>query len=123
MMKKLMISALLALLPFQAFAEAPEPVREVSGLQWLQLSVGKRFEQVLISMRLIANSGVSLDEAPSTYYDAIYETVKRDPTLYESPVTQILARYLYENRPELRPALDKLRAPSAAKTTPLGSTP
>jgi hypothetical protein len=90
------------------------PLRDVSGLEWLEMSVGERTDQIVASMLKLAQEGIPLANPPDEYYRAVHFAVRRDPSYNRVPVTTILALEAYENEPEARPAIDALRARRAA---------
>lgn len=102
------IFALLALLGVGAKNKdkEPPPLREATGLEWLQMSVGERNAQILASMMRLTKAGVAFTDPLDEYYRAVYDAVRRDASLYETPVTQIVARHARRREPKARPALD-----------------
>lgn len=104
--------ALLALFVLTGAApkEKPGPFRDVSGIEWLQMSVGARTDHVVAAMLKLAEEGVPLAYAPDEYYRAVHEKVRRNPSLYGASVSSIVAMHAYDREPEARPAIDSLRA-------------
>ena len=92
------------------FAYAAMPQQNVTGLEWLQMSMGERMDSLLASMVVLDKSGVKLKRAPNDYYDAVRESLKAAPDLYSSDLTNILASIVYAKEPDTRPALEKLRS-------------
>jgi hypothetical protein len=86
------------------------PLPDVTGLEWLQMSVGERNDHLLASMVTLAHNGVRLAKNAEDYYGDIHKAVRLDPSLNDVPLTTILAQRAYEREPSARPALDALRA-------------
>ena len=97
--------------PCFAAEKSPLPVRIPTGLEWLERSMGERLNDVVASMTLLNQDGILLSRTPEDYYDAIDKALRRDPSLYELDLTQILADYVYEKEPAAREALDRLKKP------------
>lgn len=85
------------------------PCLAMSGLEWLELSVGDRMEEVLKAMYTLDQSGVTLSQTPNDYYNLVEAKIRRDHGLYTTEVTNILASAVYDKEPATRPALDKLK--------------
>ena len=103
------------LLSSLAYAQKESPVdqkrvyNETTGLEWLEMSAGDRVENLIAAMLLLDKNGVKLSYAPDHYYDTLYQKLQRDPALYSSSVTNILADDVYEKEPLSRESLDKLK--------------
>src|SRR3990167_5425352 len=95
-----------------SFAEAPKPekvvLKEATGLEWLQMSMGERQDCVLSSMYVLSNEGVDLSKTLEDYYDAVGGKLRLNPNLYSESVTDILASIVYEKEPLGRETLDKV---------------
>lgn len=79
--------------------------RDVTGLEWLQLSAYERGEHVLRSMAILSRSGAELAGTADRYYDALHERLRRNPAQYGSTLTSLLAALVYETEPSNRAAL------------------
>ena len=93
------------------FAETPQvdPAKQVSGLEWLQMSAGERANYVLASMYILHGNGIALNKSPDEYYNAIEEKLTSSPGLYSANLTNILASIVYEKEPGARESLDQFR--------------
>ena len=85
------------------------PVKDVAGIEWLQMSLGDRMDAILASMTLLTKNGVPLDGSPNDYYNMVDEKLRNDPSYYNVTVTQILANIIYGKEAQAREALDKLK--------------
>jgi hypothetical protein len=92
---------------------AAEPVQEVTGIEWLQMSMTERMEQILLSMAILAQSGVQSRRTPLECYDLVHDAVRRGPAQHGRRLSRILADKLYDTEPAVRLSLDRLRAPAA----------
>lgn len=74
-------------------AEPLDPAldKNATGLEWLQMSMGKRMDCILFSMYVLTKSGVPMNKSPNDYYDAVAEKLRLNPSLYSENVTSILA--------------------------------
>lgn len=95
-----------------AFAAEPVPV-DVKGIDWLQMSIGDRREQVFLSMAVLGKNQVPMQGDLYSYYNALLGRIEHDPGQYQRRLTWILADYVYENEPASRPIIDSLRRPTA----------
>ncbi len=91
------------------------PVRDATGLEWLEMSVGARTDTIVAAMLRLTQDGVPLAYPPDEYYGAVHAAVRRDPSLNDVPVTSLVALHAYEHEPETRPAIDALRGRRAAE--------
>jgi hypothetical protein len=71
-------------------AEEARP-RDVTGLEWLQLSIGERMDQVMMSLYVLEKYGYTVTESPNDYYNEVERRLKLDPGLYPKKLTNILA--------------------------------
>lgn len=85
------------------------PVRDATGLEWLEMSVGARTDVIVAAMIRLTEDGVPLAYPPDKYYSAVHAAIRRDPSLNDVPVTSLLALHAYDHEPETRPAIDALR--------------
>lgn len=102
------------MIAFSGFAKeksAPPIVRTPTGIEWLEHSMGERINDIIASMTLLNQSGVPLAQTPEDYYDAIDKKLRRNPSLYELDLTELLADYVYEKEPVAREALDRTKRP------------
>lgn len=108
-MRRALAAAFLAALVFAPGASAKDaPLienRDVSGLEWLEMSAGRRLDHVVRSMKILADAGVTMGRTPNDYYNGVHERLRRDPSLYESTVTDILAGYVSARDPKAREVL------------------
>ncbi len=98
-MKKTIFSIILSVIiagSSQAAEKTPPAVRTPTGLEWLERSMGERLNDVVASMTLLHQSEVPMAQTPEDYYDAIDKRLRRDPSLYEEELTELLAEHLYE---------------------------
>ena len=101
---------------FAMAAEKPkEPVRIPTGIEWLLGSMGERFDAVIAAMGVMSQSNVPFDRTPADYYAALEKKIRRDPSLNEVALTEILADYVYETDPSSQKILDRLRKPQKTK--------
>ena len=84
--------------------------REVSGLQWLQMSPQEREQTLTRSIRELRRQKVRLKGSATEYYTRLCDVLRRDPNLYEAGLTTLLGDNAYANEPELRNAIDRMRA-------------
>lgn len=108
MKTKTLCVCLLTGLVTSAAAQA-EVHRDVKGIEWLQLSIGERMDQVLASMVVLTKHGVPLGQPLNDYYNWVDERLKKNPDYYSVDLTDILAQAVYENEKGARAALDKFR--------------
>lgn len=80
-----------------------------TGLEWLQAAGKDRQEGLLASMLTVRASGVDLQGDFLEYDAGVRRHLLRHPELQAIPLTNVVADYAYENFPELRADLDKLR--------------
>jgi hypothetical protein len=90
------------------------PVRDATGMEWLEMSVGERTDQIMAAMFRLSQERVPLAYPPDEYYSAVHAAVRRDPSLNDVPVTTIVALHVYDHEPAARPAIDALRVRRAA---------
>ena len=90
-------------------AEKKIPVRDATGLEWLEMSVGARTDAIIAAMIRLTQDGVPLAYPPDEYYNAVHLAIRRDPSLNDVPVTSLVALHAYDHEPETRPAIDALR--------------
>ena len=83
--------------------------KDVTGLEWLELSIGERMDQLLASMLVLTQHGVPLRQALNDYYNLVDERLKKNPGYYGMELTNLLAQAVYENEEGTRGALDKYR--------------
>ena len=78
-----------------AFAETSkaDAPKEITGLEWLQLSAADRRDRVMMSLFVLSQHGVELDKSKSAgdYYNEVNEKLITHPDLYSSNLTNILA--------------------------------
>lgn len=72
--------------------------RDVTGLEWLQLSIGERMDQVVMSLYVLEKYGYTVTRSPNDYYNAVEIKLKVDPGLYSKKLTNILASVLGKER-------------------------
>ena len=65
--------------------------RDVTGLEWLQMSIGERMDQVVMSLYVLEKYGYTITKSPNDYYNALEGKLKLDPALYSRKLTNILA--------------------------------
>ncbi len=95
--------------------ENAEPVRTPTGLEWLQKSIGGRFDDVVASMALLHQNGVPMRLGPYDYCTVVQKEIRKNPSLNDTELTAILADYLYRKEPEARPFLDGLKGQNQLK--------
>jgi hypothetical protein len=98
-----------ALKSFERKGEVLRPRGEVTGLEWLQMSIGERTDSILYSMYVLTQHGVELAKTGNDYYNAVEEKLKLNPDLYHKDLTNILASIVYETEPGSREVLDQWR--------------
>ncbi len=91
---------------------------EVSGLEWLQMSMGDRQDNLLASIYILNKNGVELRKSPNDYFNIVEEKLRSSPHLYDTDLTRILASIVYEIEPRSREALDKYKANANVKDRP-----
>ena len=121
-----MIFSIILAVAFSVFGHAAEKSPEAAikiptGLEWLQKSMGERLNDVIASMTILHQSEVPMAQAPEDYYDVIDTKLRRNPSLYETKLTELLADHLYEKEPAARVVLDRLKKPKGARRS-IGST-
>ena len=86
-----------------SFAEVPKPeqvvLKEATGLEWLQMSMGQRQDCVLSSMYVLSKEGMTLGKSLGEYYDAVGNKLRLNPNLYSESITDILASIVHEKEP------------------------
>jgi len=108
--------ALILFIPNPAWCEvkpqndATKFYQEVHGLEWMEMSAGERMDHLMATMYFLNKNGIELSQAPNYYYDALYHKIERDPNIYMSSISNILANWIYEKEPKSRPALDRFRS-------------
>lgn len=65
--------------------------RDVTGLEWLEMSIGERMDQVVMSLYVLEKYGYTITESPNDYYNKVENKLKLDPALYSKKLTNILA--------------------------------
>ncbi len=85
----------------------PTTYRDITGLEWLQISMGARRDAILVSMAVLDQHGVLLSRSLLDYYDAIEQKLRSNPDLYDVNLTDILASFVYETEPESRGVLNQ----------------
>jgi hypothetical protein len=114
------IFALLAV-PAAVFAkekkvEDPQPLRELTGIEWMELSIGQRHDHLAWSMFVLGKKGIVFAKTPNEYYHAVYKRLRADMSNYEVGITTILAEYVGETENQFpRPAA---AAPAPRKARP-----
>lgn len=94
--------------PLFAEAEASPP-QDITGLEWLNLTIGDRQQYVFIAMKVLDKNGVPLSNTVLDYYNEIERAIKLKPENYSRSITSILASVVYDSEPGSRAALDKRR--------------
>ncbi len=84
-------------------------MEDVPGLEWLQMSVGDKQDQILASLYALNQSGVTIRKPANYYYDLVQEKLNANPNLYNTNLTDILISVVYEKEAGTRKALDKIR--------------
>ncbi len=107
--EKIIFGLLLAFFCFAAAAPS-KIVKIPTGLEWLEKSIGERFDDVLACMALLNQNNVPMNQTPDDYYNDLEKKLKRNPGLNDVEITVILADSLYEKEPSSRPAVDRLRS-------------
>ncbi|MGH7198938.1 MAG: hypothetical protein ACREH5_09410 [Candidatus Omnitrophota bacterium] len=69
----------------------PAGPRDVTGLEWLQMSIGERMDQLVMSLYVLEKYGYTVTKSPNDYYNALEGKLKLDPALYSRKLTNILA--------------------------------
>ena len=69
----------------------PEGHRDVTGLEWLQMSIGERMDQVVMSLYVLEKYGFTVTASPNDYYNQVESKLKLDQNLYSKKLTNILA--------------------------------
>jgi hypothetical protein len=77
-------------------ASVPRPAeqagpRDVTGLEWLQMSIGERMDHVMMSLYVLEKYGYTVTGSPNDYYNEAERRLKLDPGLYPKKLTNILA--------------------------------
>ena len=111
-----MLAALFWSISAGAIEKLKEPVRVPTSLEWLSGSMGERFDTVIAAMGVLSQSAVPLDRTPADYFTALEKKIKRNPSLNEASLTDVLADHVYETEPSSREALDRLRTAQKIKT-------
>jgi hypothetical protein len=91
------------------FASSQMLNKKVTGLEWLQMSLGERRDYVRLSMVVLDKQDVPLSHTLLEYFNAIEQKLLHDPDYYGTDITNILALIVYETEPETREALDRMR--------------
>jgi hypothetical protein len=108
--KKTLAFICLLVISLPAYAAS---LNDVSGLQWLQMSLGEQTDQIEISMTVLVKNGVELTNTRRDYLNKVQQRLISKPELYEKNIIDILALIVYEEEPLARNALDALRKPAA----------
>ena len=93
--------------PAQAAKPDSPPPREVTGLEWLESSLRERTESLARSMLILQEQGVSFERTPVEYYADTHTWLRHHPADYETALTRIVARCVYEKEPGQRRALER----------------
>ena len=89
---------------------ANEPLNtQVTGMDWLQMSVRERMDYIQVSMLVLNKHGVSFGQSRHDYYNAAEQKLLHNHDLYDAKATHILSSIIYETEPENREALDGIR--------------
>ena len=80
---------------------------DITGLEWLQLSISKRMEYIAYAMYVLTENGVELEGTPNDYYNVVDHRLKMRPSLYSSKIINLVASVVYEDEPQTREALDQ----------------
>jgi|GEM_PF-1807773 len=113
----LLVAAVMVLGAVPAVAQKQDPgpdpaLVEITGIEWMQESLGRRMDALLLSMAALQKSGVPLKRTPDQYYKEMHVLLRSHPEEYNSLLTDILARHIYGREPAARKALDALRGPA-----------
>jgi len=83
-------------------------LQDIPGLEWLQMAMDEKQDQILASMYVLNQYGVTLHKSPNYYYNLIEEKLSANPNLYNTNLTDILSTIVYEKEPETREALNRI---------------
>ena len=101
--------------PLSFAATAKQAPNDVTGLEWLQMSIGNRMDCVIASMVALTQLGVNFSQSPNDYDNAVEEKLRLDPGLYATNITNLLASIVYEKEPGNQDALNRFRKKPAVK--------
>ena len=96
--------------------ERIKQLQDVTGQEWLEMSLGERMDYVMASLFTLKSYGVAPRKTLNDYCNAAEKTLMRYSDLYDAQLTDILIRVIYEKEPASRALLDKFMAERAAKT-------
>ena len=82
----------------------------ITGRDWMEMSRVEKGVFVFSAVQALRAYGVPLKETPLSYTSWMDETVWTNPAAMSLAAKNILAAVIYQNEPETRPALDKLKA-------------
>ena len=92
-----------------------EHLEDVTGMEWIELSMGERMDYILASMTVLDRHGVKIKKSMNDYYNAVSDKLRTHPQFYEAKITDILASIIYEKDPSARARLDQFRNEPASK--------
>ena len=82
-----------------------EVIYEVTGLEWLEMSMGQRMDQVLASMMALRQRGLEPSRDLNDYYNELSEALKMNPSLYSMSLTEILEQNIRQKESTRRKVL------------------
>ncbi len=83
--------------------------KPVSGMEWLEKSIPERLERVRVSMLILHTNGVPVEGSANDYYNALDKKIRREPSIADTDLTNILASVIYDTDPASREVLNKFR--------------
>lgn len=88
-------------------AQRIDRLEDVTGMEWFQMPIAERMDQISASMSVLSHHGVPMRKSMNDYYNAVSEKLRINPGRYDIEITNVLASILYEKEPRSREALDK----------------
>jgi hypothetical protein len=96
-------------------AQRIRQLQDVTGQEWLELSLAHRADHTLAAMYALQSHGVPMRRSLNDYGNALERMLVKRPDLYESQITDILAMVIREKEPDAVPALDQYQVKKEKK--------
>ena len=90
-------------------AERVRHLQDITGQEWLELSLGERMDHVMAAMYVLDGQGVKMRRSLNDYCNLVERELLLHSDLYDAHVTDILTAVVYQKEPTARAALDKFR--------------
>ena len=94
--------------------ERVKQLQDVTGQEWLELSLGERMDHMLATIYLLQSFGVEPRKSLNDYCNSTEHALVLNSGWYQNQLTDIVAHLIYESEPGSRAALEKFTASRGA---------